>query len=314
VTFSDLSRELLGVMEGRSGEPLPDPAFQDLAIRIFRFQCRANPAYGGFVGRRGVDPDAVTSWKEIPFLPTRAFKAMPLVSGDPVEVERVFRTSGTTLGEGARGEHHVLDLRLYRGSLRRSFANHVLGDAPWGLTILCLLPSPESAPDSSLAFMMGDVVEAFGGEDSGFFVGRDGEIDEDSFWQALRDAEGAGRPVLLAGTAFGFVRWMELSGRRSRWVSLPEGSRIMETGGYKGRSRQVPRDELYRGLETAFGVEENLIVSEYGVLMPEWVADEDDRTFTPERVRDFMYGSFDYLQNATDPDLGHPALGAGRRS
>jgi hypothetical protein len=265
VTFQDLSRELLDLMERGVGKPLPESAFNDLAVRVFQFQCAANEAYGGFVARRGVDPEAVASWREIPFLPTRAFKSMPLVSGDLVEVDRVFRTSGTTRGQSNRGEHHVLDLDLYRRSLLKNFAVHVLGALPGKIRILCLLPSPEADPDSSLAFMMDEVMREHGSLDSGFFVGPDGKIDRGSFRIALSDAEESGEPVLLAGTAFGFVNWMEMITIDSRRVSLPSGSRIMETGGYKGRSREVPRKDFYRGLEEVFGVGENLIVNEYGM-------------------------------------------------
>jgi hypothetical protein len=265
VTFPDLSREILGIMEGGVRSPISDVSFNDLALRVFRFQCRANEAYGGFVARRGVDSETVSSWKEVPFLPTRAFKSMPLVSGDPGEVERIFRTSGTTQGDTARGEHHVLDLALYRGSLLGNFTEHVLPGLPSPVRILSVLPSSDSAPDSSLAFMMDEVVGIRGSEDSGFFVGPDGEIDTDALWEALQEVEQDAEPILLAGTAFGFVRWLEILEDGSRRVTLPPGSRIMETGGYKGRSRAVPRGEFYRGLQHVFGLGTDHIVNEYGM-------------------------------------------------
>jgi hypothetical protein len=244
---------------------MSESAFNDLAMRVFRFQCRTNQAYGGFVERRGVDPDAATSWREIPFLPTRAFKSVPLVSGDPGEVDRVFRTSGTTQGQGSRGEHHVLDLDLYRRSLIGNFTHHLLPEIDHRIRTLCLLPSSEVAPDSSLAFMMDEVVKRHGSKDSEFFVESDGRIDEGAFWKALLGAEEEGEPVLLAGTAFGFVRWLEMGEKDSRRVNLPTGSRIMETGGYKGRSRDVPRVDFYEGLETGFGLDTSVIVNEYGM-------------------------------------------------
>jgi len=74
VTFQELAKELLEVFRRGVDEPLPDPLFNDLALRVFRFQCRSNQAYGGFVIRRGLDPERVMRWEEIPFLPTRAFK------------------------------------------------------------------------------------------------------------------------------------------------------------------------------------------------------------------------------------------------
>ncbi|MFH1765525.1 MAG: long-chain fatty acid--CoA ligase [Gemmatimonadota bacterium] len=264
MTFRELAGEVLEIFRRGVDEPVPDHKFNDLATRVFRFQCRANQAYSGFVARRGVSPDEVTRWEQIPFLPTRAFKAASLVSGDPEKVERVFRTSGTTLGREGRGEHHVVELALYRENLLPNFKAHLIPEGE-RLRVLCLLPPPDSAADSSLSFMMGEVVGAVGEEGSGFFMDPDGEIEGDRFRRSLRAAEGAGEPVLVVGTAFSFVGWMELAKEKGWRVDLPDGSRIMETGGYKGRSRELPRAELYRDLEISFGVQESHIVNEYGM-------------------------------------------------
>lgn len=265
MTYQDLTEEVLGVFRRGVDEPLPDRAFNDLALRVFSFQCRSNRAYGGFVARRGVDPQEVTEWAQIPFLPTQAFKSAVLVSGDPTQVERVFRTSGTTRGQEGRGEHHVMKLALYRESLLPNFKAHLLPGAGERMRVLCLLPSPDAARDSSLSFMMGEVVRVIGDEGSGFFVGPEGELHTASFRRSLMEAGEAGEPLLVAGTAFSFVRWME-SAKATGWMTrLPEGSRIMETGGYKGRSVELPRAEFYQALEGAFGVPEDHIVNEYGM-------------------------------------------------
>lgn len=265
MTFQELAKEILEIFRRGVDEPLPDPLFNEVALLVFRFQCRSNQAYGGFVRRRGLDPERVMRWEEIPFLPTRAFKTAALVSGDIENVERVFRTSGTTQGREGRGEHHVMELALYRESLLPNFQAHLFPEGGKRLPILCLLPSPEAAADSSLSFMMGEVVRALGEEGSGFFLGSDGEIRGKSFRRSLQAAEGSGNPVLVAGTAFAFVRWMELAQENGWRACLPEGSRIMETGGYKGRSRELLRADLYGALEGAFGVSEGRIVNEYGM-------------------------------------------------
>jgi hypothetical protein len=288
VSFKQLREELLTLFSLGVAEPLPDPAFNELALRVFRFQCGANPGYGGFVARRGKDLDTVSRWEDIPFLPARAFKSVPLVSGDPGGSERIFRTSGTTAGTLVRGEHHVRDLALYRGSLLPNFQAHLLPDWP-AMPILCLLPSPEAAPDSSLSFMMGEVVRAFGGgaratvavevtaavgedpagslaeDGSGFFVHPERGIAMEAFRHALAREEAGRSPVLLAGTAFAFVQWLEVTKTEGWRVRLPEGSRIMETGGYKGRGRAMSREDLYRSLKGAFGVPTERIVNEYGM-------------------------------------------------
>jgi hypothetical protein len=265
--FQELRGELLHFFQGDAGQVGRDSVspFPELALEVFRYQWESNPAYRGFASRRGREPQRVTHWEEIPFLPTRAFKSTALVSGDPRRVERVFRTSGTSLGRGMRGEHHVLDLDLYRGSLLPNFLAHLIPDEKESFRILSLLPAPEVARDSSLSFMMGEVVKALGDEGSSFFVGKDGEIEMRAFRRATEDAERDEVPVLVAGTAFAFVHWLEQAREKGWGVELPEGSRILETGGYKGRSRELARVDLYRGLTEAFGVHEASIANEYGM-------------------------------------------------
>jgi hypothetical protein len=283
--FTALEEELIGVFERGVDTPLADDAFNDLALRVFRFQCEALPAYGGFARSRGKAPVDVSRWQEIPAVPTRAFKALTLISGDTDDVEQVFRTSGTTGGEASRGEHHVRSLALYRASLLPNFRAHLLpeslghhaippevmapeavglaGEPP--VSLLSLIPSPEMAPDSSLSFMVDVALRELCGGNGGYFVDPEKGIDVAGLDRALRAAEEDDRAVLIVGTAFGFVHWLdELDGEEGRY-RLPSGSRIMETGGFKGRSRAVPRDDLYDELNGRLGVPLRHIVNEYGM-------------------------------------------------
>lgn len=271
LNFKALEEELLSLFRGGVDVSLSEEAFSDLALRVFRFQCRANPLYGSFVERRGLSPGALRTWREIPALPTRAFKSAPLVSGSVKDVEVVFRTSGTTRGRARRGEHHVRSLELYRASLTPNLRAHLLPEGR-ALPVLALLPSPLDAPDSSLSFMVGEAASWWWEEAGGtaewsrtFFVDPESGIREEAFRDALHEAGEEGRPVLLAGTAFAFAQWL-LVARKSAWqVTLPAGSRIMETGGFKGRTRALSREELYGGMEEVFGIPQGRIVNEYGM-------------------------------------------------
>jgi hypothetical protein len=98
-----------------------------------------------------------------------------------------------------------------------------------------------------------------------FFVDSASGIREGAFREGLQGAEEAGRPVLLVGTAFAFAQWLAVARKRAWQVILPEGSRIMETGGFKGRTRVLSREELYGGMEDVFGVPRDRIVNEYGM-------------------------------------------------
>ena len=187
-----------------------------------------------------------------------------LASRDPARAEAVFRTSGTTRGEGERGRHFVRALDLYRGSLLPNFRAHLFPEGG-GLPVLALLPHPKIASDSSLSFMVGEVTEALSGGRGEFFVDPRTGVRTAAFDQALKAAEGAGEPVLLAGTALAFSHWLDTVEREGWRYRLPAGSRIMETGGYKGREKALPREELYAGLEGSFGVPPERMVNEYGM-------------------------------------------------
>jgi hypothetical protein len=262
--FQELENRLIRLLERGVDNLLSDEEFNDLALRVFRFQCRCVPAYRAFVNRRGLDPEGASRWEEIPHLPTRAFKTAPLMAGDPREAEAVFRTSGTTEGKRVRGAHYVRSLSLYRASLLPNFRTHVFPDGA-GLPLLALLPDPREAPESSLSYMLGEVRRELCGGRGRFFMDPESGLRAGDFLQALTEAERTADPVLLAGTAFAFVLWMEKAEKEGWKVHLPEGSRIMETGGFKGRSRRVSREALYSGLENLLGVPRTSMVNEYGM-------------------------------------------------
>jgi hypothetical protein len=163
-----------------------------------------------------------------------------------------------------RGEHHVRDLALYRASLQPNFRVHLLPDRS-KMPVLCLLPSPADVPDSSLGFMMDEVGREMAEGGARFFVSPEGEVQAEAFHGALEGAAREDRSVLIAGTAFAFVQWLDRAMQEGWTGSLPPGSRILETGGYKGRSRAVAREELYASLGDLLNVPVDRIVNEYGM-------------------------------------------------
>ena len=267
--FSDLAHALGTAFKESPGEPWVDDSFERWAQRVFAYQFETNPAYAAYVRKRGTTPSNVGHWSEIPWVPAAAFKAITLVSGDPSRVQRVFRTSGTA-GTVRRGEHHVLDLELYRASLIPNMGWHLYAGAPDGLEgptrpIFALTPAPASVPESSLSFMLGAALDGLSRGEGGFFVTGDGVIDTAGLSEALVNATKRGTPILLAGTAFAFVHWLDWLKEQSGGFDLPRGSLIMETGGFKGRSRVLERPEFYESLSEAHGLPVEAIVNEYGM-------------------------------------------------
>ena len=263
-SFDGLVADLDGLFQRGVGEALEEFAFNGWALRVFRWQFEHNSVFQGYCEGRGATPATVTSWEDIPAVPTGAFKRLRLLSAEVGrEPEAVFHTSGTSRTE-RRGGHLVASLRLYRSALLPPFRAHVLSDGA-RLPVLALVPSPQDAPTSSLSYMVGAAKEAFGGEGGGWFAARDGALENDRLLTAVEEAVYEGGPVLIAATAFALAHWLDGLSRDELRFQLPEGSRIMETGGFKGRVHGVSRDDLYRGVVERLGIPLSRVVNEYGM-------------------------------------------------
>ena len=239
-----------------------DPArFDALALALFRVQYAACEPYARYCRALSRTPDDVEVSDAIPAVPTGAFKEFDL-RGFPAErTLRTFRTSGTSTER--RGALHLDRLDLYEASLLASLRHALLPGWPAGTACMRILaPDPRSAPDSSLSHMFGTLLGAEGGPGSGFDFAT-GDLDRAGLRRAIEGAIANARPVLLAGTAFAFVHWLDAEDATP--IALPEGSRIMETGGFKGRSREVPREKLHALLGESFGVPPHRVVNQYGM-------------------------------------------------
>jgi hypothetical protein len=152
---------------------------------------------------------------------------------------------------------------LYRQSAVTQ-ARRELFPGGYAPALIALVPSPVDAPDSSLSTMVGFLLEDLSGGEGRYFVDAEGRVDVIALVDALSDAERSGRDIFLVGTAFAFVHVLDSMQREGLRVHLA-GSRILETGGFKGRSRVVDRSELYGMMNQRLGVASEAIVNEYGM-------------------------------------------------
>jgi hypothetical protein len=246
-TVAALSAEIANFIDGAGG----DEAFDYLAQRLFAYQYHHNAPYHRFCVGRGVLPEAVRAWRDIPPAPAAAFKHFALTCASeedciPERGGRVFHSSGTT---GAEMSRHFMDaaaLDAYRVSLRAGYRRFV----PEGSAgIFALMPSPEEAPHSSLSFMLSEL--------DAVFIWGDHWIEKLALqFRAQR------KPCTVFGTAFAWIHFFDTVSER---FHLPAGSVILETGGFKGRSREVPREGLYALFNERLGVPLTHCVSEYGM-------------------------------------------------
>ena len=277
MTREEIETELLDWMSGDAVAE-DEVRFERLALALFRWQIAHCTPYGALCENRGLDIASVRHWRDIPAVPTGAFKEMPLRGFPPEKTVKTFRTSGTS--SDRRGELHLDTLALYEASLEPSFARGVLAGIDGACTLLVLAPSIEEAPDSSLSHMFDVMVRRRGANGSGFFL-RGEKLDTAALEAAIETAEAT---LVLCGTAFAFVHWMEALRAADRSLSLPAGTRVMETGGFKGRARERGRDELYAEISETLGVRSSQIVNQYG--MTELGSQFYDSTFAlPETPR-----------------------------
>jgi hypothetical protein len=295
--------DLKGQNGGSCNSPLRD--FNRLALELFPLQFQHNAAYRKIcearLPRRSVakagdlTPRVVEHWTQIPAVPTSAFKELDLTCLAPVERTAVFHSSGTTEQKPSRHFHNAESLALYEASLWVWFRHHLLSDklklelqpsaAPVGVQasacdcgdedfrLIILTPPPAQAPHSSLVHMFETVRRKLGGASvpaSRAFLGgiaADGSwtLNFDAALAALNSSLVTRHPSLFLGTAFSFVHLLDFLAERNLRFDLPAGSRVMETGGYKGRSHALPKTELHQLITERLGVPPSHIICEYGM-------------------------------------------------
>lgn len=264
MSFLRMAERLTELFAEGASATVDDARFNELACGVFCHQFETNAAYRRFCEARNATPERIENWTEIPPVPATAFKHLDLISGDPTQVEVEFQTSGTTRGSEAKGRHPVLSLELYRAASLPGIKSYLLPDFDH-LPIVSLIPAREVQPESSLATMMDFAITAYGDEGSGAWAHPAAGVDTEGVHEVLEELTSIARPLLLAGTAFALVHFLDRSAARGWSIELPAGTRIMETGGFKGRSREVSRAELYQLIQERLGVGPEKIVNEYGM-------------------------------------------------
>jgi hypothetical protein len=225
-----------------------EPAtFATLALEVFHFQYLNNPLYKSYTDTLGVDPGSVGSITQIPFLPVGFFKTHEVKTTD-FEAPAVFESSGTTQTLNSR--HFVKDATLYRESFVRGFEIFYGPVNDW--CIIGLLPSYLERNNSSLVFMVDELIRLSGHALSGSYL-----YEHDHLYGTLQELERRGQKTLLIGVTFALLDFAEKYSLSLRHTV------VMETGGMKGRRREMTRPELHDFLSARLGLQ--AIHAEYGM-------------------------------------------------
>ncbi|GAA4313329.1 acyltransferase [Pontixanthobacter gangjinensis] len=235
------------MLENKIFEISSEAEFRTTCLEVFKFQYENNTHYKQFCQLLQRNPDNVTQLTEIPFMPIEFFKTKELVSKNhPPQI--TFTSSGTTGSKTSK--HHVTDLRLYEESFLKAFQKFY-GDAS-NYIFLALLPSYLERTGSSLIYMVDALIKMSGDKNSGFYLDNLEELSG-----KLKSLDKGNKKVFLIGVSFALLDLVE-----NKRFKL-ENTIVMETGGMKGRRKEMIREELHEILKTGFGVE--YIHSEYGM-------------------------------------------------
>ncbi len=266
IEMSDTLHERVQRFAAGSG----DASFEELALDIARFQARFSDGFARLLARRG---GVLTALDDIPAVPADAFRLTRVATFPEALTSARFFTSGTTGTE--RGTHELRRVDTYE-RLSSSFGRAaLLPEEPRRMLVVALAPKPNEPPTSSLGYMMARFMEAFDGQPLDE-TEQQLEVSSEARWlldetgvnlAGLRRAGEAsvarGEPVLLLGTAFALVRLVDQLG--SEQLPLPAGSVVMQTGGFKGKTREVTMEELRASVSAALGVPPARVVGEYGM-------------------------------------------------
>ena len=224
-----------------------DAEFEALAIEVFRIQFKNNPVYRSFCDLLYKHPSDVKSIEEIPFLPIQFFKTHEVLSTTNA-IEKTFTSSGTT--GSVTSKHLVTDIKLYEESYLKGF-KHFYGNIN-EYVVLALLPSYLERDGSSLIYMISDLIDKSNRPESGFYLNN-----FEALAQTLQSLENKKQKTLLIGVSFALLDLVEQLQFNLNYTT------VMETGGMKGRRKEIIRQELHNILKSGFGISE--IHSEYGM-------------------------------------------------
>jgi hypothetical protein len=236
-----------------------------MALMLFTLQFEHNFAYRKLCEARKITPQAVSHWKQIPAVPTSVFKELEISCLRPDQRTQVFYSSGTTAQKPSRHFHNAESLAVYEASLLPWFRFHV---APTK-NLAILTPAPSQARNSSLVYMFETVRCNFGVSEKSFL----GTLDKDGAWilnsesavETLDNLCRSDERIVVLGTAFSFVHLLDWLRSKNLRFKLPGGSQVMETGGYKNRSRFLAKHELHTIITDRLGVPASQILCEYGM-------------------------------------------------
>jgi len=224
-----------------------DLEFNEKALKIFHWQAKNIPVYKEYISSLELKPENINKIEEIPFLPIQFFKSREVIEKSHAP-ETIFKSSGTT--ETGRSQHFVADLNLYQQSFTKGF--ELAYGKVCNTCVIALLPNYQEQGDSSLVYMIDSLIKGSNHSKSGFYLN-----EKNALLDTLLELKKSKTKTLLIGVTYALLDFIEK--QKIDFSNLI----VMETGGMKGRRKEIVREELHEMLCAGFGVSQ--IHSEYGM-------------------------------------------------
>ncbi|HEX3033062.1 MAG TPA: acyl-protein synthetase, partial [Bacillota bacterium] len=262
-TREEIDRELFQFID-RGIDHQDEEKFNEVALKEFVFQYHENEVYRKICESQKVRPEAVTSWEDIPALPTQAFKQAIITSFPMAETELSLLTSGTT-DPDVRG-------KIYRDKTSLELINKVnqlltkefLFPDVDKMRMMLMVPSPKVAPGMPMAYGLEQAKNAFGTPESAYYISPRG-LDVDQLLSDLAETCEKGEPCCLMGATSGFVYFFNACAERGLKFSLPAGSRVCDGGGYQGTFGDCTRAQYLALVREYLGVPDYMCVNTLGM-------------------------------------------------
>ena len=262
----NLEHDITAFIKAGTEQEDTEDKFTELSLRLFEYQYNANEPYQKYCNKLGVKPGDIDDWNQIPYVAANAFKEVPLTTFPPDDAVKVFLSSGTTNPEKRSKVYlNQVGIDMLDLSMEQSVEAFYYADPSEKFHVMFIFPSPDLLPhDAVMLHAPRKVIENHTKGEPRFLLTREG-LDTKYMVERFRQAESDGEPILMVGASFGYVHFFEYCLENDLTFQLPPGSRLIDGAGYKGRSRELSKEDFLDLANRVTGIEPHLLNNSYGM-------------------------------------------------
>ncbi len=248
---------------GALGDKERSDKFNKLSIALFKIQFSAIEGYARYCVKKGVTPDNINDYLQIPPMPVSAFKSDDIFIYSNDDIYLTFKTSGTSGSERGRAYFSKTGAGLTSLAIIENAKNFMFPDKI-DTHFLLVAPSPKAAPELTMAFGITEVMKNVGTLGGRHYIGPSG-LNIDEFLSDIKKYENEGAPVSIIAPSFAMVVILDKLAEKNIKFKMAPGSRVLDAGGFKGRSREISRPDMLRSIEERFAIPPQYCINALGM-------------------------------------------------